>query len=194
MTRRIVKNSERLSVESPLNWRRLVDRKAIWRLVWLLIFALHLPATIKVYGSAAAAGEPTAWSSLVLLAVTNAFFILEITFAWSLRILSDRRCLIAFVLIVALMHAGVLDRVMPDAVAGQGVTLLLFVSTAAPLAVCLGLIEAVRRRVAESETDDQGRFLAQRRLRYGREAFAVARIPRYSPYRCACARRGPPIR
>ena len=194
MTRSNLTSTERRSAARPLEWRRYVHRKAMWRLAWLLVFALHLPATIKVYGSAAAAGEPTAWSSLILLAVTNLFFILEITFAWSLRILSDRRCLVAFVLIVALMHAGVLDRVMPDAIADQGVNLMLFVSTVAPLAICLSLIEAVRRRIVDfDDSSDFGRFLARLRLRYHCATFAAVRIPRYSPFRSACAHRAPPL-
>lgn len=181
------------TADRPIDWRRLLHRKAIWRLVWLLLFVLHLPATVKVYGSATAAGEPTAWSSLILLAVTNIFFVVEICFAWSLRILSDRRCLIAFVLIVALMHAGVLERVMPDAMAEQGVDLVLFVSTAVTIIISELVVESAGRLLAKAEYDARiGRQLAQLRRRYDRSAFAVVRVPRYSPFRSACAHRAPP--
>ncbi|MCB9851585.1 MAG: hypothetical protein H6819_00705 [Phycisphaerales bacterium] len=193
MTQRTVDNRDRRTLLQGMDWRKLLHRKSIWRIVWLLLFAMHLPATVKVYGSATAVGEPTAWSSLILLAVTNIFFILEITFAWSLRVLSDRRCLIAFILIVALMHAGVLDRVMPDVIADQGIGLLLFVSTAASFIA--HVVMAVARRTLES-SDSAGlnRYLASLRRRYSLGAFATVRIPRFSPHRRACALRAPPIR
>lgn len=176
-----------------VDWRKLLHKKSLWRMAWLLLFVMHLPATLKVYGSATAVGEPTAWSSLILLAVTNVFFVLEITFAWSLRVLSDRRCLIAFLLIVALMHAGVLDRVMPDAIADQGIGLLLFVSTVA--ALIAHMVIAIARSVIESfDSAGLSRYLALLRRRYVYGAFATARIPRFSPHRRACALRAPPIR
>ena len=193
MTQRIVNNFDRRSILRGLDWRRLLHRKTLWRVAWLLLFVMHLPATLKVYGSATAIGEPTAWSSLFLLAITNIFFIIEITFAWSLRVLSDRRCLIAFLLIVAMMHAGVLDRVMPDAIADQGIGLLLFVSTAASLIVHV-MVSASRRMIESFDTAGLSRYLALLRRRYARAAFATARVPRFSPYRRACALRAPPIR
>lgn len=193
MTRKTAIQHEYRINAPRLDWRQLLHRKSLWRMAWLLLFVMHLPATLKVYGSATAIGEPTAWSSLILLAVTNVFFVLEITFAWSLRVLSDRRCLIAFLLIVALMHAGVLDRVMPDAIADQGIGMLLFVSTAATLIA--HIVIAIARRVIESsDSAGLGRYLALLRRRYANGAFATARIPRFSPHRRACALRAPPIR
>ncbi len=171
--------------------RRLLNKAMLWRLIWLLLFAMHVPATIKVYAAATQVGEPTAWSSLVLLAATNIFFVLEIVFAWSLRVLSDRRCLIAFILIVAMMHAGVIERVIPQATVDQGLELLLFVSTVATVMLAY-VIAMAARLIGVNALSDQGRFLARLRMRYHRAAFALARVPRFSPYRRACTRRAPP--
>ncbi|HPF37415.1 MAG TPA: hypothetical protein P5081_11545 [Phycisphaerae bacterium] len=191
MIRRNAINPKRAAARQGWSWRSLLQRKSLWRCAWLLLFVMHLPATLKVYGSATAIGEPTAWSSLILLAVTNLFFILEITFAWSLRVLSDRRCLIAFLLIVALMHAGVLDRVMPDAVAGHGIGILLFVSTAFALVV-LAALSLVRQALAAFDAAGLSRLIALLRRRYSLAVFAVVRVPKLAPHRHACAHRAPP--
>lgn len=84
----------------------------MWRSALLLLLLLHIPATAKVYAMALA-GEPS-WSSVLIISATNLFFILEIVFAWSLHLLTDRRSVIAFLVIVALLHVGVIDRGFPD--------------------------------------------------------------------------------
>lgn len=84
----------------------------MWRSALLLLLLLHIPATAKVYAMALA-GEPS-WSSVLIISATNLFFILEIVFAWSLHLLTDRRSIIAFMVVVALLHVGVIDRGFPD--------------------------------------------------------------------------------
>lgn len=87
-------------------------RRSLWRFLWVFLLVLHAPATVKVF-SVAIGGESD-WSSAVLMTATNIFFVLEIIFGWSLHLLSDRRSALVFLLIVAMLHAGVIDRAMPD--------------------------------------------------------------------------------
>lgn len=111
-------------------------RRTLWRSLWVLVLLLHAPATIKVY-SMALGGEP-GWSSLLLISATNLFFIFEIIFAWSLHLFSDRRSAIAFVLIVALLHVGVVDHGFPEQAIKYDLPILL-VFTASSIAVGLRL-------------------------------------------------------
>ena len=101
-----------LSAARKQSSRLPLRRRAMWRSALLLILLLHLPATAKVYAMALA-GEPS-WSSVLLISATNLFFVLEIVFARSLHLLTDRRSVIAFLVIVALLHVGVIDRGFPD--------------------------------------------------------------------------------
>ena len=90
-------------------------RQSYWRLLWAVVFLLHAPITIKAFGNILGPEEGrTAWSSIFLLTLTNVFFIGEIAFAYSLRILSDRRRLVAFLVVIALLHVGVLERGLPQ--------------------------------------------------------------------------------
>ncbi|MCG8405304.1 MAG: hypothetical protein MI923_08920 [Phycisphaerales bacterium] len=87
-------------------------RKSLWRLLWGLLLLIHAPATVKVF-SIAFDGE-TGWSSVFLITATNLFFILEIIFASLLHVLSSRRNVIAFLLVVVLLHVGAIERGFPD--------------------------------------------------------------------------------
>ncbi len=96
---------------SPIKRRR----QSYWRLLWAVVFLLHAPITIKAFGNFLGPEEGrTAWSSILLLTLSNVFFICEIAFAYSLRILSDRRRLVAFLVVIALLHVGVLERGLPQ--------------------------------------------------------------------------------
>jgi len=174
--------------------RRIRDamnsRTTVWRLAWAAMLLLHLPATIAVFSRASLDGTGAAWSSLVLLTATNAFFLFEIIFAKSLRLLANRRCLVVFLLIVTLLHAGVIDRVMPDAVPEHGVGLWLIVSVGAAALLQSALVQVMR--LAQSRVIDRGHGLALARHRYARRAFTPTIIPKASPFRSATTLRAPP--
>ncbi len=90
---------------------RFLNRKSVWRAIWIALLLLHAPITYRVF-SLAIDGE-SKWSSLVLIGITNLFFVLEIVFGWSLHILTDRRRIVAFVVIIALLHVGMVDHALP---------------------------------------------------------------------------------
>ena len=96
---------------------RQVRRRFCWRLLWAIAFLLHVPITFKAFATLLDSDSGgTAWSSIFLLSLTNAFFVLEIAFACSIRVLSDRRSMLVFMLAIAFLHAGVIERSAPDAV------------------------------------------------------------------------------
>jgi len=154
-----------ISFATPKRSSRLpLRRRAMWRSVLLLLLLLHIPATAKVY-SMALAGDPS-WTSLLLISATNLFFILEIIFARSLHLLTDRRSVIAFMVIVALLHVGVIDRGFPDLAIPSNVTVWL-VATAGGLAALRWLspmLLACIRGMAALLTE-QRRQLARRHYR-----------------------------
>lgn len=123
----------------------------LWRGLWALVLLLHAPITISVLAAALRLEEGRAsWSSLLLLALSNAFFIIEILFAYSLRLLRDRRAVFVFFLVIALLHVGVIERGFPALVANldQPVAWLLLgvVGTmAVPFFARQSLILAIRR-------------------------------------------------
>src|SRR5262249_1052118 len=78
-----------------------------WRLLWAVVLVCHVPATIHAL---AVLQSGRGHTSIPLLAASNAFFILEILFAASYRLLSNRRNFIAFALIVLMLHVGVLEQ------------------------------------------------------------------------------------
>lgn len=93
-------------------------RSKCWRVLWAVVLVCHAPLTINAFGSLLGLAEGRAsGSSLLLLAASNAFFVLEILFACSLQLLSSRRNAIVFVLIVVLLHTGVFENRLASAVA-----------------------------------------------------------------------------
>lgn len=88
-----------------------MNRKMLWRAVWLAVLLLHIPASFRVF-SLALIGD-SSWSGALLIAATNLLFILEIIFGWSLKVLTDRRRIITFLVVVALLHVGVIDHSLP---------------------------------------------------------------------------------
>ncbi|MBX3396586.1 MAG: hypothetical protein KF841_14585 [Phycisphaerae bacterium] len=85
---------------------RMLSRKTLWRLVWLTVLLLHAPATFRVFSLAWF--DESRWSSAFLIGATNLFFIIEIVFGWSFRVLTDRRRIVTFLVIIALLHVGAL--------------------------------------------------------------------------------------
>lgn len=97
-------------------------KKSLWRSLWLLALLAHAPATIKVFSAAFAAESGASdWSSLLPLALANLFILCEISFASLLHVLRDRRSIIAFLLVVALLHVGVIDHVAPGLLGAEEV-------------------------------------------------------------------------
>src|SRR5438477_9051308 len=93
---------------------RISRRRAAWRIFWIAVALAHARATIGVWGGLGHASTADAdWGRLVLLSAGNLFFLLEIIFAPCLRLISDRRTMIALLLIVALLHAGVVQHAIP---------------------------------------------------------------------------------
>lgn len=108
----------------------LTNRSAGWRLFWTVVLLAHLRATHAAFASLFHGGAGTTdWTRLLFLSTSNLFFILEVSFAPGLRLVSDRRAVIAFLIIVAVMHAGVIERGMPDVVFARDSQLWLLLST-----------------------------------------------------------------
>ncbi|NOT00117.1 MAG: hypothetical protein HOP29_05775 [Phycisphaerales bacterium] len=75
------------------------------RFAWGLLLAAHL------YWLVSSLASPTATlSNQMLLAITCAFFVLKVADVAALRFRCTRRSLVAAVLVVALLHVGVIDR------------------------------------------------------------------------------------
>lgn len=83
----------------------LVGRKWLWRAVWLAVLLLHIPATFRVFSAALV--DESKWSAALLILATNVFFAFEIYYCWSFKVLTDRRRVLTFLLIIALLHVGV---------------------------------------------------------------------------------------
>ncbi|MEK6644736.1 MAG: hypothetical protein AABZ08_12605 [Planctomycetota bacterium] len=91
-------------------------RKALWRSLWAVVLVCHAPLTINAFSAVLRLEEGrSSGSSLLLLAASNAFFVLEILFACSLQLLSSRRNLMVFLLVVVLLHTGVFESGLPGA-------------------------------------------------------------------------------
>lgn len=163
-----------------------------WRLFWAVVILLHAPITFKAFATLVGPEDDrTAWSSIFLLSLTNAFFILEIAFAYSIRLLSDRRSMLVFMLVVAFLHAGVFDRNVPDALRdwslGAGILPMAFGAVALAL-----LITIVLGGLSLAGSDS-----AQRRRQLALQTYGALFKPIFTlcPQASACryaARRGPP--
>ncbi len=89
--------------------------RGYWRLLWMTVLLAHAPATVAAVSSALApdAGRE-AWSSVFLLSASHLFFLFEIAFAPSFRLLTDRRGAVVFLLVVALLHVGIIQHGLPE--------------------------------------------------------------------------------
>lgn len=167
-------------------------RRTYWRMFWAVALLLHAPITFKAFATLLGPGDHhTAWSSILLLSLTNAFFILEITSAYSLRLLADRRSMLVFLLVVVFMHAGVIDRSAPDAMRdwslGTGLLPIAFA------ALVLSIFIAVARRGASIAEVD----FAERRRQFSMQVYGSIFKPIFTlrPLASVCryaVRRGPP--
>jgi hypothetical protein len=97
-------------------------KTTLWRCFWALVLLLHAPVTWHVIRG----DHPTAWSSIVLLVLATAFFLMEVCLARCVGLINDRRSAMVFLLIIALLHVGVLERGFPvlAEIASHGSSLL----------------------------------------------------------------------
>lgn len=145
-------------------------KQSYWRFFWAVVLLLHAPLTLNVFSSLIDGTEPVRWSSLVLLTLSNLFFILEIGYAYSFRLLSDRRKMATFLVVIALLHVGMIERGMPDFVQDADVHYLLLVTTCAALSCrwLVFLLTSSWQRLAARATIGDG--LNDRHRRYARRA------------------------
>lgn len=88
--------------------------KTFWRIVWILVLILHVPATASTVSAAwRGDGGAAAWTTILLLLVSNFFFIHEIAFASSMRLISNRRTAVVFLLVVVILHTGAIEQSLP---------------------------------------------------------------------------------
>jgi len=132
-------------------------RKSYWRLLWAAVLLLHAPITIGVFSAIWTQSGPIRWSSVLLLTLANAFFVFEVVCAYSLRILSDRRKVITFLVVIALLHVGVIERAMPDFVHNADIQywLLLASASVASIAVMLRVLRAISLKIATALATNQ---------------------------------------
>lgn len=90
----------------------------------------HAPITLTLVKSAWAADPEISAGRLIFLSACNLLCLLEIAFAPSLRLIRDRRVAIALLLVVAILHAGVIERGLPDLLAARDAQLWLFITAA----------------------------------------------------------------
>jgi hypothetical protein len=169
-------------------------RAIMWRGLWALVLLLHAPITVSVFAAVWRLEEGRApWSSVLLLAASNAFFVAEICFAFSLRVLRDRRSAAVFLLVVLLIHAGVIERGFPALVAElnqpTGWAVLAVVGAAgAALQACRTASRHVRRTadLAEAAARLARRLFSAKPAEPAPLASRVCAIP-------YAAHRGPPV-
>lgn len=101
-----------------------------WRAFWVAALLAHAPVTLTLVQGAWAADPEVSASRLIFLSACNLFCLLEIAFAPSLRLIRDRRVAIALLLVVAILHAGVIERGLPDLLAARDAQLWLFLTAA----------------------------------------------------------------
>ncbi len=138
---------------------RVCRKQSSWRLFWAAVLLLHAPITINVFSAFWQGGESVRWSSILLLTLSNLFFIAEIAYAYSLRLLSDRRKLITFLVVIALLHVGLIERGMPEFIHDADLNYWLFVTSAGLLSwtTFRRILESARVRIAASRLLDLGR-------------------------------------
>lgn len=106
-----------------------------WRSFWAAMWMAHLPASWQAAaGVLGIADGPPDWGRFLLLSASNVFFLLEVCFAPSLRLVSNRRAMVVFLLIVAIMHSGMIEQSLPGLIFARDAHLWLAVTAGAVLA------------------------------------------------------------
>jgi hypothetical protein len=138
------------------------------------MMAMHAPITVNAFAFIWRDNATVpSWSSVVLLAASNLFFILEIAFACSLRLVSNRRAALTMLLIVLLLHVGVIERSFPGLLPATDMRMwLLFASAGA----CLGYWLSNIRHALVARLDDLHAALRHILRRYA--GLSVTRLVR----------------
>ncbi len=110
-----------------------------WRITWGLVFLAHWRINLRLFGSLWFDGAAEAdWSRLFLLSISNLYFVAEVLFGISLRFIHNRRALVVFLLVIAILHAGPISQSVPelisvrDAAAWVGLPTLLVIARLLP--------------------------------------------------------------
>lgn len=168
------------------------SRRRYWRAFWLLGLLCHFPLTLRAVSTVWAADTPAIdWAKLLAITVCNAFFLIEIAWAPCLRLVPNRRTAVAWLLVIAVLHAGVIDHRLPDLAALRGSSgwLLLSAIGAATVSRWLRkLTQSLRTSFAlVCNFDFSGRF-----ARWATTLFRVVRPPPLFAWRIMPLR-APPI-
>jgi len=156
---------------------------------WVAMLASHTPAWIGACASVPG-GEPRLLGGVVLT-LTQVFFVLKLVDARWLRFSADRRATVGLVAVVALLHAGVLERAVGHFTEAELASE--FAVLSGGLAAAATLLVHVARGVGQRRTHH-----ATRRLRVATQlALSVTRQsllpPRYLLLERACVlNRAPP--
>ncbi len=166
----------------------LKSRRLWWRAFWAMMLLFHAPATLAALMSLGSGGEAIGISQCLLLLTSNVFFIFELIFVSSLRLLKDRRSALVFMLIVALIHVGVIERGLPgSAVIDDAHPLLFFAIIGAFGCGLLALARAAAVLLASRAADRPHLWTARRRYAYAAALTSTIRTPQ-------CGWRSSPLR
>lgn len=165
----------------------LKTRRLWWRAFWAMMLLFHAPATLAALMSLGG-GESAGLSQCLLLLTSNLFFIFELIFVSSLRLLQDRRCALVLLLIIALIHTGIIERGLPASdIMGSARPLLFFAMIGAMGGVLLTFARTIASRLTTIVAD-------WRRLLISRRRYAYATVPASSVRRPQCGWRSSPLR
>ena len=165
----------------------LKTRRLWWRAFWAMMLLFHAPATLAALMSLGTS-ESAGLSQCLLLLTSNLFFIFELIFVSSLRLLKDRRCALVFMLIVALIHVGVLERGLPAPGVVDGARPVLFFALLGAMTTLAAVFaRAVVQLILTFVADWRRSWMIRRRY-----AFAAAHVS--SSRRPQCGWRSTPLR
>ncbi len=129
---------------------RFIERRTLWRVVWSVVLLMHLPATVGVFSTILrGAGDDATWALAFQLGLSSLFFLFEIIFASTSKWLANRRCAIAFALVILLLHVGAIDRLQTEFVTDASLQNWIALSMAAAVAWLIGLTASAFSRAAK---------------------------------------------
>ena len=167
-------------------------RQSYWRLLWAAVLLLHTPITVSVFSDLWTQAGEVRWSSILLLTLANAFFVLEVVSAYSLRILSDRQKVVTFLVVIAILHVGMIERGMPEFVRDADIHYWMLLTTAglASSAGIVRLLRAVSMRIAAALSTGKG--IHSTRTDYARRTDFVIALRTWVLGRLCTPPRAPP--
>ena len=97
-------------ISAAVNSTRRSAGRTGWRFFWALLFIGHAPAIFAVFSRLVDGPTFTDVTSALLLLATQSFFVFKIVNVRWLRAPASRGAILRFVIIAALLHAGVIER------------------------------------------------------------------------------------